>query len=155
MMPKKSGLTKAKVARLRKRMASHGVKDGKAVVELSARELQELLDAADPPAPKYDRTSVPRPTGDGPLHLYSVTLWVLAEPTDDPGLVTRHVASACLRHPTHPLTVVDGYGMAARNLTLSDPANRSGVGGMVQIGFANKPVPKRDKEVPVIRRIPA
>lgn len=146
-------LTRAKVAQLRKRMLRHGVKGGRAVVELTAKELQDLLDAADRPVPSYKNESVPVPKGEDPRHLYEVTIVVMHEATGDPDHVVNHVMSACLNHPKAPLEVVNGYGVKVKNLTLCDRRNRSSFGGgMVCTGYTNKPVPKNAERIDVIKR---
>lgn len=142
-------LTKAKIADLRKRMVRHGVKGGKAVVELTARELQELLDAVDKPAPRYGSESVGVPgVGDG-KHLYEVTVVLLDRATREPDNVVRRAAAACV---DYGIPVVDGYGMKVKNLTLTDPRNKIVVKGMICTGFVNKPVPKKAEKVDVIVR---
>lgn len=150
-MAKKVLLTDRKIAELRRRMANHTVQNGKAIVELTARELQSLLDAVEPQPKKYKRDMIPRPDGTGMDYLYSVTLVVAHEGIHDPEDITKRVAGACLLHPSHPMIVVDGYGMKGRNLTLADPKNRCNTNGMTPIGFAKKDIPKKLQEVPVLR----
>lgn len=107
--------------------------------------------------PKYRRVLRPKPKGSDDNHLYEVKLVVLAPAGLNPDDVVLHVQSACLQHPKLSLPVVDGYGLAAKNLTLSSKAGRAdyaGGGSMMCTGFSNKPIPKNATEVPVIEVAP-
>jgi len=144
-------LSMAKLADLRKRMTGHKTKKGRAVVELTAKELQDLLDAVDRTV-AFKNREIDAPDGDSPDHLFEVKLAVLAPSGSSPDSVLTHVMASVLRHPTQPLPVVNGYGAAVKNITLGRPGARGKFrGGMYCTGFTNKSVAKLPK-VPIIER---
>ncbi len=94
------------------------------------------------------------PTGDDPKHLFQVTLVVLADRNCSLEQVLNHVTAGCLRHP-NSLPVVNGYGTAVKNLTLSNRKDRSrfrsSTGVVCTHVVAKKVDPKRT--IPVIHKV--
>lgn len=105
------------------------------------------------PEVEFKTREIDQPDGDSDLHMYEVKVVLLAGAGLSPDSVLTHVMSALLRHPTHPVPVVNGYGAAVKNLTLGRPGARGkfGGGGMICTGFVNKPVAKM-KKIPIIER---